>query len=221
MRRRRQAAFEQPSLVPMADMLTNTVGIMLFILIFASLSTGAAVIFKHLPRERPTKASTVYMYCSGARMVHFEPAILAKELLKDAGRPTFSTATEWANKFSSRTIETDELQVSGEAEAKFSSNPFQQSIAIAAGVVVRRKGNQGADEADVKTAGSAFQKLLAQKNRNEDFFFFFVNPDSIAVFRAARDQAAQQGFGVGWTPVGAGEPGRIRFSGGGREAMVQ
>ena len=127
-----------------------------------------------------------------------------------------------ANKFSSRTIETEELQASGEAEAEFTSNPFQQSVHIVAGVVVRRKGNQGSDEADVKTAGSAFQKLLAQKSKKtEDFFFFFVAPDSIAVFRAARDQAAHQGFGVGWTPVGAGEPARIGFTGGGRQATIQ
>jgi len=220
-RRRRQPTFEQPSLVPMADMLTNTVGIMLFILIFASLSAGTAAVLKHLPREKPTHARAVWMYCSGGKIVHFEPDMLAEKLVKGLRKPSFSTADDWAHKFSSHTVDTDELQVSGEAETEYSGDLFQQSVRIKSAILVRRKPSQGEDEVAVKAPGSAFQRLLAEKNKATDFFFFYVDSDSIRVFRAARDKAATNGFGVGWTPLDANEPARIGLSGGGKVPTVQ
>jgi hypothetical protein len=41
----------EPTLVPMADMLTNTVGIVIFILIFIVLATGGVGVAKGLPRK--------------------------------------------------------------------------------------------------------------------------------------------------------------------------
>lgn len=221
MSRRRDASFESPSLVPMADMLTNTVGIMLFILIFASLSAGGVVISKHLPREKPTRAIAIWMYCSGGRIVRFDADTLAKQLQKNLGEPTYNTASDWARKYSAQTLETDDLQVSGAATADYNENFFQSSVRINKSVAVRRKANRGDDEHAVATPGSAFQTLLALKDNKADFFFFFVDPDSISLFRAARDQAAQKGFGVGWTPLGPGEPARVALSGNGRQATIQ
>jgi hypothetical protein len=220
-KRRQVALFEQPSLVPMADMLTNTVGIMLFILIFASLSAGGAVISKRLPREKPTSASAVWMYCSGGRMVHFEPNPLSERMMKNVGKPTFSTATEWARKFSAQTIETDQLQVSGEAKAEFQGGFFQQSVHFDVSIAIRRRENQGDDQAAVMNPDSAFNRLLALKDTKGNFFFFDVDPDSIPLFRAARDKAVKAGFNVGWSPVEKGEPARIGLTGNGREIKVQ
>ena len=115
MRQRRAATFEQPSLVPMADMLTNTVGIMLFILIFASLSAGGATIYKHLPLERTTKAEAVWMLCSGGRIVSFDPDALGKQITEGLGKPTFSNADNWAQRFAAKKFETDTLAVEGNA----------------------------------------------------------------------------------------------------------
>jgi hypothetical protein len=104
----------------MADMLTNTVGIMLFILIFVSLAAGGAMISKHLPREKHTEANPIWLYCSEGRIVRIDAAELGKQLEKGLPKPTFSTANEWAKKYSSLTMETDTLQISGEATAEYS-----------------------------------------------------------------------------------------------------
>ena len=53
-RRRVRPQFHEPSLVPMADMLTNTVGVVLFILIFTVLTAGAAVVINELASRRET-----------------------------------------------------------------------------------------------------------------------------------------------------------------------
>ena len=198
----------------MADMLTNTVGIMLFILIFASLSAGGATIYKHLPLERTTKAEAVWMLCSGGRIVSFDPDALGKQITEGLGKPTFSNADNWAQRFAAKKFETDTLAVEGNATATYMGGFFQQSVRLCAGVGVRRKAGGGEDAAAIRAQGSKFRRLLAGKNRTKEFFFFFVHPDSVALFRTARDQAAAAGFNVGWDPLGANEPARVSIIGG-------
>jgi hypothetical protein len=218
MRHRRHSDLQQPSLVPMADMLTNTVGIMLFVLILASLSAGAAVTFKRLPIERPTRKVPAVLFCSGGRMVHIDPAALQGQIEEGLPQPTFSTADEWARQYSARTAQTGDALVSGQASAEHSSGFFQQSVSIAKSIAVRRKADRGDDEQAVVSGKSAFHLLLSRSDRQRSFFFFVVDPDCIHLFRAARDRAVAAGFDTGWTPVGAGEP--ARFGPGGRAMDV-
>jgi hypothetical protein len=212
-RRRRAELFEQPSLVPMADMVTNTVGIMLFILIFVSLSAGGVVLSRHLPRERRTNAKVIWMFCSHGRITGFDAGVLGKEFEKPLGAPSFDTARDWARRFSGHKLTTGRFEVAGEAVA--------ESLSIRRSLMIRPRPGQGDDADAIKTPGSAFQRLLADKEKSANFFFFFVTPDSVTLFRTARDQLTQAGFGVGWSPLGADEPARISLSGGGREAMIQ
>jgi hypothetical protein len=221
MKRRRAELFEQPSLVPMADMVTNTVGIMLFILIFVSLSAGGAVVARHVPREKHTDAKVVWMVCSGGRIVQFDAADLGRQLEKPLGQPSFYTAREWARGYSAQKLETDTLEVSGKADAEFTNDSSGRTALIRKYVLVRPRPNQGEDAIAIRSPGSAFQKLLAVKNKAGDFFFFFVSPDSIPLFRAARDRATQSGFEAGWSPLGPGEAVKISLSGSGREATIQ
>lgn len=213
MRRRPNSSFEQPSLVPMADMLTNTVGIMLFILIFASLSAGGAVIYKKLPRERPTRAQAVWMLCSRGRMVTFDADKLDTRLRAGLSEPTFNTVERWAHDYSSRKFETEDLSVSGHATTSFSGGFFGQSVRLCASVEVRRKEGRGDDTAAIKSEHSAFSKMFAERNKDKEFFFFLVDPESITIYRAARDAAVKAGFNVGWSTLDAGEPGRINVMG--------
>jgi hypothetical protein len=207
--------------MPEALLLMTGVGALILVLILASLSTGAAVLLKNLPRQRPASANTVWVLCSGGKIVNFDPAALEKQLRADLGEPTVSSASDWAGKYSSRAFETGQLQVSGQAKAAVDKDFFQSSAHLDVSVLVRRKPDQGEDQAAVQTPGSDFQKLLAEKDKSEDFFFFFVDPDSIESYRVARNLAAKAGFGVEWTPIGHGEPARIAMSGNGREANMQ
>lgn len=218
MKRRRAEQFEQPSLVPLADMVTNTVGIMLFILIFVSLSAGGVVISRHLPRERSTNAQPVWLFCSGGHIAPFDPPTLDEQMEQPIGKPTFSNLRDWARAFSAQRMETSELMVTGDAKAIDLDNG---GVRLAKYLLVRHKPSAGDDEAAIRNPVSAFQKLLAAKSKTADFFFLFVEPDSIALFRTARDQIAAAGFHVGWSPLGTGEPARISLSGSGREATIQ
>jgi hypothetical protein len=217
-KRRRGEQFEQPSLVPLADMVTNTVGIMLFILIFVSLSAGGAVISRHLPRERRTNAKAVWLFCSGGHISSFDPEALRKQIEDPLGQATLENARNWARAFSAQRMETPELIVKGDATALDLDGG---GVRLAKYLLIRHKPAGGDDEAALRTPGSALHKLLLEKSTADHFFFLFVEPDSIALFRAARDQIAAAGFHVGWSPLGTGEPARISLSGSGREATIQ
>lgn len=51
MRRRRGVDPVQPSLVPMVDLLSNTVGALVFIMIFTVMAASGVVVLKRLPME--------------------------------------------------------------------------------------------------------------------------------------------------------------------------
>ncbi len=213
MTRRRTQLFEQPSLVPMADMVTNTVGIMLFILIFVSLSAGGVIISRHLPRERATHAHPVWLYCAHGRIVSFDANELGRELALPLGEPSGANVEQWARRYSGRSLTTDDLFVSGEADTE--NGGLRQLVAV------RARPDRGDDEAAIRNSASSFQRLLTQRSRTDDFLFFFVSPDSVRLFRAARDRAAEAGYQVGWTPVAPDVPARVSLSGSGREATIQ
>ena len=85
-------------------------------------------------------------------------------------------------------------------------------------LLIRKKPGKGDTQESVRRSGSEFQKLLAAEDKKTQFFYFFVDPRSIAVFRAAREEAAKAGFAVGWDPLGSDEPARIVMAGSGGSA---
>jgi hypothetical protein len=171
----------------MADMVTNTVGIMLFILIFVSLSAGGTVIAKHLPHEHRTKAKVLWLFCSQGRVIQFDPFKLYDAHVSQTEAFSLSTQTTTDSKL----------------------------------LFVRLKPNHGDDEPAIKVHDSAFQTLLRKKNGADSFLFFFVTPDSIALFREARDEATHAGFGVGWSPLAPGEAAPLVIAGKGELATIQ
>ncbi len=59
----RRSTTHQPSLVPMADMLSNLVGIVLFILMFIVLTSSGASMFRYLPMEKESSARPMNFVC--------------------------------------------------------------------------------------------------------------------------------------------------------------
>lgn len=163
MTRRRRANFEGPSRLPEALLLTTAVGALLLVLILASLSTGAAVLLKSFPPQHQASAETLWVLCSGGRVVQFDPAPLEKQLRAGLGDPTVSSAGDWAAKYSARAFETGQLLVSGEAKAAVNKDFFQSSAHLELSVLVRSKPDQGEDLAALRKPGSDFLSFWPKK----------------------------------------------------------
>jgi hypothetical protein len=59
-------------------MLTNTVGIVLFILIFTVLTAGGVLVAKRFPVEQPTNRKPLFYFCSGGRVLPLDEQELSE-----------------------------------------------------------------------------------------------------------------------------------------------
>lgn len=78
---------------------------------------------------------------------------------------------------------------------------------------------RGETETEFSQSNSDFNQVLRELDPKEDYLAFIVRPNSFPSFRAAREMAWKQGFDVGWEPHNIGRP--IVFGLGGRAIGVQ
>jgi hypothetical protein len=191
MRRRRRGGtqFHEPSLVPMADMLTNTVGVVLFILIFTVLTAGGAVLTKRLPLERPTKAKPMRFLCVHGRIAPLNDDAAIEEFLRPMGR---SVTDEFVSRFKQRHVETPEYVLTGE-------------VGHGLVIIFHPKPGVGETPNDLALPSSHFRAALAAANPRDQYVKFLIMPDGVTAFRAAREIASNGQFGTGWMLFGEEE----------------
>lgn len=79
--------------------------------------------------------------------------------------------------------------------------------------------SQGEDSKQLKNKNSNFINTLKQLNPEVNYLAFIVRPDSFEAFRAAREKAWSLGFEVGWEPISQDRV--LVFGSGGRSIGVQ
>ncbi len=192
-RRRARPQFHEPSLVPMADMLTNTVGVVLFILIFTVLTAGGAVLTKRLPMEHTTDAKPLGFLCVSGRIVPLELDDLSKEFWRPIGhRIEPGHFDEFVSRFKSRRVENDSFVLTGEFDRGFR-------------IVIEPKPGIGETTNELAAPSSKYRSMLAGVDPQDKYIDFQVYPSGLTVFRAARDLANNSKFGTTWTLYGASE----------------
>ena len=77
----------------------------------------------------------------------------------------------------------------------------------------------GDDKQELRANISRFNEILKQLDPSINYLAFIVRPDSFATFRVAREKAWQQGFDVGWEPFPQNSI--LVFGSGGRSIGVQ
>jgi len=214
MRLRRSSGFADNSgLVPMADMLSNTVGIMLFIMAFTVLQTGGILILKRLPIEQKTDSRPIYVVCFSQRLFLLNPD-LSERLSDHLGEPTYDTAKDWVSKFNESKEEDEYFVVTGEGETRFNSVGLESSVALVLTALYRPKEEAGETIKDLGAGKSKIGSALAAETGNKKYVYFLVYPDCIDLFLKARDSVAHKfGLGTGWGPIAAGEPIKFNLSG--------
>lgn len=204
MRRTRTADERGLSLVPMADMLTNTVGIMLFIMAFTILASAGAVVLRRLPKESSSQAAPVFFVCVNQRVLPMDRA-LAIRLAQNLPKPTFSTIDNWLAGFNASQHEDDFFVVSGRGKATYNLGGTSARLSLSASYVPKKGAGDSA--ADLKASNSRFASALEKRAGATVFAYFVVYPDSVDVFREARQIAAEKyRISSGWTPMGPGNP---------------
>jgi hypothetical protein len=199
MRRRRAAAsFEEPSLVPLADMLSNTVGVMVFIFIFTVITASGAAVPTRLPMERSSDLPFVVLLCRGQQVYALDAPAALRRFFAPLGKARPETAAEWVESFKSRRLQADAFDLTGELVEAGSG----QAIAILASP----REDLGEAAAGLHRPTSRLRTFLTRHPASGHFVYFVVYPDALQSFKVARAAVIAQGYATGWGPQAAGEP---------------
>jgi hypothetical protein len=212
-RRRRSGQTIQPSLVPMVDLLSNTVGALVFIMIFTVMAASGVVVLKRLPLEHSSKAEPKNFLCEKDRIIPLDNIGLDAQLKRRWGRPySIFDIYAWIARFDGIEAEDEHFIARGESTVTDGSYSFS--------VLFTPKSSGGYHAADLDRAGSPYRRHLSELNSKSDFVHFLVRPDAIETFLAARKIAADElGLGTGWMPLDQEQ--KLRFVSRGRTPTEQ
>lgn len=214
-RARRKTAQTSQNLDSFLDILTNTVGVLMFISLFVTLiATGSSPKTKvtiQTPLSTSTEKQSLWFEIQNNKISHLDlRQVRERELelsgnLPNCNRPTgggdltnyqscLSSVLGRQNNFSVSTDNYEVRTVNNGVSLEF--RPLSQEV--------------GETTTQLATAGSQFKQVLSQFDSQKDYIIFIVRPDSFEAFRAARQQAWAAGYEVGWEPLAENEAIRIR-----------
>lgn len=197
----------------MVDLLSNTVGALVFIMIFTVMAASGVVVLKRLPLEHSSTAEPANFLCEEDRIFPLDNEELVSKLRKKWGDPTsIFDIYSWIARYDGIEVEDDHFIARGESRVTYST------YSISTLYTPKPEGGYSTDE--IQNLNSAFRQRLNGLNSKSRFVHFFVRPDGIDSFVLARKIAADEmGFATGWMPLDTSEP--LRFVSQGRAATEQ
>lgn len=189
------------------DIMTNTVGVLVFVLLFVTLAAADATVLVRTPLRASTDKKPVFFEVVDGRVIHMETDV------GDARVEAFMESLPRINWYN-YTYVLDRID-------GFSTSTGNYVVDFSGGMSVRYRAREGVGESAkvVKDTASAYQRVLKSMHPKNEYLAFIVRPDGLEAFRAAREVAARRGFDSGWEPFATGRD--ISFGSGGREVGVQ
>ena len=219
--RRRNHSVSQ-NLDSFLDILTNTVGVLMFISLFVTLiATGSSPKTKvtiQTPLSSPTDKQSLWFEIDENKISYLDlRQVREKELelsgnLPNCNRPKGDpNALDYFSR--QNNYQSCLLSILGR-QSNFRTNTKNYAVkTVDRGVSLefeQRSPDTGEATSQITAPGSDFQQVLSRFNAKQDYLVFIVRPDSFEAFRAARKQAWDAGYEVGWEPISQDAPIRIR-----------
>jgi hypothetical protein len=188
------------------DIMTNTVGVLVFVLLFVTLAAADASVLVRTPLRASTEKVPVFFEVVDGRVVHMETGV-ADERVRAfmEGLPRINLYNYEYVLASMRT---------------WSTSTGNYTVDLV-GYSMRYRANEGAGEPVkvVKDTASAYQRVLRGMDPETEYLAFIVRPDGLEAFRAAREVATRRGLSSGWEPFTYER--EITFGSNGRQVGVQ
>ena len=209
--RRRNRGVSQ-NLDSFLDILTNTVGVLMFISLFATLiATGSSPktnVTIQTPLSSSTDKDSLWFEIQANKVSYLNLRDVRKKEIELSGNlPNCNKAGGQAN------YQSCLLSVLGR-QSNFSVDTDNYRVrTVNQGVSLEfqpKSPEIGEATTQLTKADSDYRKVLAQFNPSKDYIIFIVRPDSFEAFRTARKQAWDAGYDVGWEPQPQEEPIKIR-----------
>ena len=219
--RRRNIQINQ-NLDSFLDILTNTVGVLMFISLFVTLiATGGSSKTKitiQTPLSSPTDKESLWFEIKDNKVSYLDlRQVRKKELelssnLPNCNQPSGSVGSAdyslRQDNYQSCLFSVIGRQSNFRAATKnYNVRAVDEGVSLLFDPV---SAEVGETTAQLITANSQYRQVLSQNNSDKDYLIFIVRPDSFEAFREARKQAWQAGYEVGWEPHPQNAPIKIR-----------
>jgi hypothetical protein len=213
------------------DIMTNTIGVLMFVSIFVSLLTAEAGTVIRTPlRSETSKVGKFFeirnnqvFYLSDSKLqteidkiVATLPTCKSPEVPKNIPSYLYSFYIQEVEQYE-QCIKTRNIKLenfyynNGNYLVSFTD---QGSLKYDAS-----SSSQGEDSKQLKNTNSNFINTLKNLNPEINYVAFIVRPDSFEAFRVAREKAWSLGFDVGWEPISQDRV--FVFGSGGRSIGIQ
>lgn len=217
-RARRRIPNTNQNLDSFLDILTNTVGVLMFISLFVTLiATGSSPktrVTIQTPLSSPTEKESLWFEINDNKVSYLDlRQVREKEVEFSGNLPNCNKPTADSS-FSRQDIyQSCLLSILGR-QSNFRTNTQNYQVkAVDRGVSLLFEPisqQVGETTSQLIVPGSNFKQVLSQYNPRKDYLVFIVRPDSFEAFRTARQQAWDAGYEVGWEPQPQDSPLKIR-----------
>ena len=218
------------------DILTNTVGVLMFVGLFISVVAVQSATIVRTPLVSSTDNKPRFFEVNGNKVTYLDQEKAQLELsnfsksLPDCLKPELPTDNldiySYNYDYYIQQIQEHQKCVVDKTEqikdfrVQIPHYEVRVNIDSSLGIVYEPlAANTGESARELSQANSKFQSIIKNLNPQTDYLAFIVRPDSFAAFRQAREIAWKQGFDVGWEPMKSDT--LIEFSSGGRTIGVQ
>lgn len=187
------------------DILTCTVGIMIFVVVFTLLEAGGAVFEMNLPmlKDPPKHQERTEIVCTGGQIMplHLDKAFdNSFGKIREYMKITYNNLPEAIRKANNLKYEDDFFKYSFDYYEYPASYWVSQRFLY---MIVDRKSDAIADNLDsLNSVKSKFYSHISTLNKDSSWVAFFVDDESIELYKKARAIFRNKGFNVGWDPVG-------------------
>jgi hypothetical protein len=199
------------------DVLTNIVGVLIFVSLFASLSANGGAPKTHITIQTPLASTTdkepLWFEIQNNKVSYLNlRQIRNKELalsgsLPNCNKPPGSDPVSLSN------YQSCLLSILGrQSNFRVDTNSYRvRTVDQGVSLLFEPLSNNIGETANQLTAAnSAYKQVLSKSNAKKDYLAFIVRPDSFETFRDARKQAWEAGYQVGWEPLEQDTPIKIR-----------
>ncbi|HHP7229764.1 MAG TPA: hypothetical protein ACFCUY_02770 [Xenococcaceae cyanobacterium] len=232
-RNKRLNAVPKQNLDSFLDILTNTVGVLMFISLFVTLITVEADSIVRTPLATETKKTPRFFEIRDNKVTYINDAQVGAEIetivgnLPACNRPDFSlnsdltTSREYLvqmSRYRSCLQSRANRLINFQTQTKYYTVKMINASSFSL-LYQPLETQPGETKEQFSQSNSDFKQILAELNPSEEYLAFIVRPNSFSGFRAAREIAWAEGFEVGWEPHKTELP--IIFGSGGRAIGVQ
>jgi hypothetical protein len=192
MRRRARLGPGAQNLDSFLDIMTNTVGVLVFVLLFVTLSAADASVLVRTPLRQESKKDALFFEVRGTRVLHVDTEKVNADIerlrrrLPEINLYTYEYAREMLEGFQTSTQDY-RVRMAG-------------SIEYGLGLTYTARPDAGVPLASLADTGAEYAAILGASDPAKVYLAFIVRPDGFEAFREARKIAWEKGYQVGWEP---------------------